>query len=178
MNILWKDWCWSWSSNTLASRCKEPTHLEKMLGKTEGRRRSGWQRMRCSDSITKSVDRNLNKLWETMKDKGAWHTVVHGVTKSQTLLSSWNSQTSAFPGWSRWPKSALGRLLINSALLLLLLEELGLVFCGFSVLPSVHQSACLSMLSAYTMTEGKDIFPQRQKLHADAYTFRAYFARK
>ena len=55
-----------------------------MLGETEGRRRSRWQRMRCLESITDSVDVNLRKLWEIVEDRGAWHAAVHGVTKSQT----------------------------------------------------------------------------------------------
>ena len=60
--------------------------LEKtlMLGNIEGRRRRGRQRMRWLDSITKSMDMNLNKFREMVKDREAWHAVAHGVTKSWT----------------------------------------------------------------------------------------------
>ena len=60
--------------------------LEKtsMLGKIEGKRRRGQQRMRWLNSITDSMNMNLNKLQEIVKDREAWHGIVHGVTKSQT----------------------------------------------------------------------------------------------
>ena len=56
--------------------------LEKtlMLGKTEGRRRRGWERMKMLDNITDSMGMNLSKSWEIVKDRGAWHAAVHGFT--------------------------------------------------------------------------------------------------
>ena len=65
-----------------------------MLGKIEGRRRRGRQRMRWLDSVTKLMDMNLSKLWEMVKDREDWSAAVHGVTKSWTWLSYWTVTTT------------------------------------------------------------------------------------
>ena len=69
--------------------CGNESTLEKtlMLGKSEGRRRRG-QKMRWLDGITNSMDMNLNKLRETVKDREAWHATVHWITKNQTQLNN------------------------------------------------------------------------------------------
>ena len=70
--------------------------LEKalMLGKIEGKRRRGQHRMRCLDCITNSMDMNLNKLQQTVKDREDWYAAVHRVTKSWARLTNCTTTTS------------------------------------------------------------------------------------
>ena len=83
---------------------RRPNSLEKtlILGKIEGRRRRGRQRMRWLDGITSSMDMSLSKLWEIVKDREAWHAAVHGVAKNWTRLSDRTTKRLLAGGFHQW----------------------------------------------------------------------------
>ena len=93
LNTHWKDWCWSWNSSILVIWCEQLTHWKKslMLGKIEGRRRRGHQRMQWLDGITDAMDMNLGKLREMVRVREAWPATVHGVAKSWRQLGNWKT---------------------------------------------------------------------------------------
>ena len=91
LNIHFKDWCWSWNSNTLATWWEELTHWRPWC----------WKRLRAGEGDDRGWDGwmasltqwtlSLSKLWEIVKDRETWRAAVHGVTKSWTRLSDWTT---------------------------------------------------------------------------------------
>ena len=108
LNIHWKNYAAADAPILWAPDAKSQSAGKTLkLRKIEGGRRRGQQRMRCLGSITDSMDMNLSKLWEIVKDRDAWHAAVHGAAKSGAWLSDWPTRgskspdaTTSFPGGS------------------------------------------------------------------------------
>ena len=105
--------------------------LEKTLivGKIEGRRRRGWQRIRWLDGITDSIDMSLGKLWELVMDREAWHAVVQEVAKRQTRLSDWTELK-----WNKTVNKLFNKVLGE--------KEMG-VFCFYFTIKGTFWPICI-----------------------------------
>ena len=108
----WRDWCWSWNSNTLSTWCEELTHWKRLWcwaglgagGEGDARGWDGWMA-----SLTRVMDVSLSELRELVMDREAWRAAIHGVAKSRTRLSDWTelnwtelSQSYVFPSSHVW----------------------------------------------------------------------------
>ena len=143
--------------------------LEKilMLGKIEGKRRRGQQRMRWLDSITDSMDMNFSKLQETVSHREAWHATVYGVTKSQTWLSDWTTHMwylqcleLCFPN----PGLKIGANPISSDLQQN--EKWTIIMDWIVALPNIYACMCAKSLQSYpTLCDLVDCSPPDSSVH-------------
>ena len=125
--------------------------LEKslMLGKIEGRRRRGWQRMRWLDSITNSLDMSLSKLQEMVKNREAWHAAVHGITKVRYDWVTEQQQGSKRPGaMCSWSSSSQHLLSVGEGQVFSHLQNNS----GERPIPLPHPPRLRGILLVYTLT--------------------------
>ena len=90
ISFLWKEWCWSWNSRTLATSCEELTHWKRLwCWEGWGQEEKGRQRMRWLDGNPDLMDMSLSEFRELVTDREAWRAAIHGVVKSWAWLSDW-----------------------------------------------------------------------------------------